>query len=139
MFRYDKLETVCKKYGYLIELHTYNYSKQFQILTYDTRCKQGKVPVGYIEFEDVITRNGIQYVKKIHLYPELSMNVECNSIKPEDWHSSEHEFYMFLVKWRLKKFRKQIDDFDSHITFLETHNKKTKANKLEMDADKDFK
>lgn len=139
MFRYDKLETVCKKYGYLIELHTYNYSKQFQILTYDTRCKQGKVPVGYIEFEDVITRNGVQYVKKIHLYPELSMGVESNSIKPEDWHSSEHEFYMFLVKWRLKKFRKQIDDFDSHITFLETHNKKTKANKLEMDADKDFK
>lgn len=139
MFRYDKVEKVCNKYGYLIELCTYNYSKRFVILTYDTRCKQGKVQVGYIEFEDIITRDGVQYVKKINLYPELSMNVENNSIKPEDWHSSEHEFYLFLVKWRLKKFRKQIDDFDSHITFLETHNKKQKANKLEMDADKDFK
>ena len=73
MFRYDKVEKVCNKYGFLIELCTYNYSKRFVINTYDTRCKQGKVPVGYIEFEDIITRNGVQYVKKIHLYNELTM------------------------------------------------------------------
>ena len=139
MFRYDKVESLCKKLNYVIELRTYNYSKQFQILTYDTRCKQGKVPVGYIEFEDIITRDGVQYVKKIHLYTELTMNVESNSIKPEDWHTTEHEFYLFLVKWRLKKFQKQINDFDSHIVFLQTHEKQTKANKLEIDAQQDFK
>ncbi len=139
MFRYDKLEEICKKYGYLIELKRGNYNKLFVIVTYDTRCTQGKVQVGHIDFDNVITRNGVQYVTNLRLYKELTMNVESNSIKPEDWNTTDHSIYLFLVKWRLKKFRKQLDDFDSHITFLETHNKKQKANKLEMDADKDFK
>lgn len=139
MFRYDKVEEICKKYNYVIELGEYRFTKQFQIVTYDTQCKQGKVPVGYIKFEDIITRNGVQYVTKISMYEELQTNVESKSLKPEDWCTTEHEYYLFLVKWRLKKFRKQIDDFDSHITFLETHNKKTKANKLEIDAQQDFK
>lgn len=139
MFRYDKLEEICNKYGYLIELKRGNYNKLFVIVTYDTRCTQGKVQVGHIDFDNVITRNGVQYVTNLRLYKDLTMNVESNSIKPEDWNTTDHSIYLFLVKWRLKKFRKQLDDFDSHITFLETHSKKQKANKLEMDADKDFK
>ena len=113
-------------------------NKQFVIVTYDTRCTQGKVQVGYISFDDVITKNGVQYIKKIRLYTDLTKNVESNIIKPEEWHTTDHEFYLFLVKWRLKKFRKELDDFDTHVTFLETHSKKSKANKLEMDAQQDF-
>lgn len=139
MFRYDKVEEICKTYKYVIELRKKFCSNQFQIVTYDTRCTQGKVVVGYIDFDDVITRNGVQYVKKIYMYNELDPNIESNSIKTEDWHTTEHEYYLFLVKWRLKKFRKELDDFDNHLIFLETHEKNSKANKLELDAQQDFK
>lgn len=138
MFDFTKLEKLCSKHGFVIELRKDDYRKKFYILTYQTQCKAGLVKVGYFKFDDVITQDGKQYVKKITMTTKLEKDIEENKIEYDSWRESVHECYLFLIGWRLKKFRREIDDFDSHNTFLVKYEKKQKATKLEEDAKKDF-
>lgn len=117
-----------------------NWSSESEwCITYENPLiKYGKFELGSLQDKDIITKDGVQYIKHFKFAYEINFDQSEKYISCYDWQRSTHEYFLFLLKWRAKKLKKQIDDFISHLSFLQERTKIEQVNEKLADVSKDF-
>lgn len=98
----------------------------------------GQFTAGNFSDSEIVTINGIQYIKSLEFAHEISTDQADKYISSYDWQRRTHSYFMFLLRRQVKKIKKQIDDFISHLAFLQQRSKQEEITGKIADVNKDF-
>ena len=113
-------------------------SCDWNILFENPLIKYHSFEVGTFKDKDVVTIDGVQYIKSLKFAGEINFDYSDKRISCYDWQRKEYSYFMFLFRRRVKKIKRKIDDCVSHLSFLQQRSKLEEVSGKLADMNKDF-
>lgn len=142
MFVFKDVEKCLNDNGFKIvrktRNNTWNTPADWDIVFEHPILQNGVFVVGTFDDYRLVTIDGVQYIKSLKFankvnYNQTNLNLSCHS-----WQRTTHEYFLFLLKWQIKKLKKQIDDCISQMVFLQKRSKEEEVTSKLSDVNKDF-
>lgn len=141
MLVFKEVEKCLNDNGFKIvrEVGKYWYSNSdWKIIFEHPIIRFGQFTVGNFSDNEIVTINGIQYIKSLEFAHEISTDQADKYISSYDWQRKTHAYFMFLFRWQVKKIKRKIDDCISHLAFLQQRSKQEEITGKIADVNKDF-